>query len=108
MSTQETKPIQFKTNNQNMSDPQKILEDPTYAKRIKIARRAAQEIEPNSYINLGIGIPTLVPMFISKEENIIMHGENGILGMDGYPNENEEDPDLIDPGKETIKVIITM
>ena len=71
---------------------------------MKIAQRAAKEIKPKSVINLGIGIPTLVPLFISKDAGVIMHAENGSLGLDGYPEEGQEDPDLIDPGKQTIKV----
>ena len=81
------------------------MTNPKFATRVKIATRAAQEISPGMYINLGIGIPTLVPMFVPDEFNITMQGENGILGLDGYPVPGEEDSDLIDPGKETVKVI---
>lgn len=72
--------------------------------RIKIAKRVAQELEDNSYVNLGIGIPTLVPSFVDPSYTIHIHAENGILGDDGYPRTGEEHPDLINAGKETVKV----
>jgi hypothetical protein len=59
-------------------------------------------------INLGIGMPTLVPMFIPDEFNITMHVENGMLGVIGFPEPGQEDPDLINPQKETITVLIVM
>jgi len=75
------------------------MNDPKYANWIKIAKRAALEINDGMYINLGIGIPTLVPIFINPDYRVVMQGENGMLGLSGYPNEGEEDPDLIDPAK---------
>ena len=104
LSNETEKPIEILSNSQTKALSEDFLENPKHAIRIKIAKRAAQEIAPNSYINLGIGMPTLVPMFISEDAKVIMHGENGILGLNGYPEPGEEDPDLIDPGKESIKV----
>lgn len=72
--------------------------------RIKIAKRVAQELKDGDYVNLGIGIPTLVPAFTPEGVKIELHGENGIIGMDGYPRPGEEDGDLINAGKESIKV----
>ena len=103
--TKETvKPIERLANTENKALAEDFLTNPRFATRVKIAKRAAQEISPNTYINLGIGIPTLAPMFIPEDYNIVMQGENGILGLTGYPEKGEEDPDLVDPGKETVKV----
>jgi acyl CoA:acetate/3-ketoacid CoA transferase beta subunit len=57
-------------------------------------------------INLGIGMPTLVPMFVPDEYNITMHVENGMLGVGGFPEPGEEDADLINPEKQTVIVLI--
>ena len=70
--------------------------------RIRIAKRVAKEIKDQMYINLGIGIPTLVPAFVDKSLNIELHAENGILGICGYPKEGQEDADLINAGKESV------
>ena len=72
--------------------------------RIKMAQRAAAEIVPNTYVNLGIGIPTLTPNFVDPSYNIYFHSENGLLGTGEYPLPGEEDPDLINAGKETVTV----
>ncbi len=68
----------------------------------QIAQRIAQELEHNMYVNLGIGIPTLVANYIPKGIDIELQSENGVLGMGPFPFEGEEDPDLINAGKQTI------
>ena len=68
----------------------------------QIAQRIAQELEHNMYVNLGIGIPTLVANYIPKGIDIEFQSENGLLGMGPFPFEGEEDPDLINAGKQTI------
>ena len=67
-----------------------------------MARRAATMIPPNSYINLGIGIPILIANFIDPSLNVYFHSENGFLGIGRYPMPGEEDPDMINAGKETV------
>lgn len=70
--------------------------------REKIARRAEREIMPNSYVNLGIGMPTLVANFLEEDKQVILQSENGLLGIGPYPTKEEVDPDLINAGKETV------
>jgi len=67
--------------------------------RRQIAWRAAQDIRDGTYVNLGIGLPTLVSDFIPKDREVVLHSENGILGMGPAPKKGEEDPDLINAGK---------
>ena len=71
----------------------------------QIAKRIAQELKHNTYVNLGIGIPTLVANYIPNGIDIEFQSENGVLGMGPFPFEGEEDPDLINAGKQTITTL---
>ncbi len=71
----------------------------------QIAKRIAKELQDGYYVNLGIGIPTLVANYIPQNINVILQSENGLLGMGPFPFEGEEDPDLINAGKQTITTV---
>ena len=70
--------------------------------RGQMCERASKELEDGFYVNLGIGMPTLVANYISAKNNITLQSENGMLGMGPFPKKGEEDPDLINAGKQTI------
>ncbi|MCU0428949.1 MAG: 3-oxoacid CoA-transferase subunit B [Cytophagaceae bacterium] len=70
-----------------------------------IAKRIAQEVKSGYYVNLGIGIPTLVANYIPPEKQVILQSENGLLGMGPFPEKGEEDPDMINAGKQTITAL---
>lgn len=74
-------------------------------RRELIVKRAAKEIQDGDYVNLGVGMPTLVPSFVTEGIDIVLHSENGILGMGPFPTKEELDGDIVNAGKETVTLL---
>ncbi|KAK0941503.1 hypothetical protein LTR29_006882 [Friedmanniomyces endolithicus] len=97
--------IEVKTLRSNEDPEEQGKNNPALARRNRIAKRAAKELKPGFYANLGVGMPTLAPSYLPPDANVWIQSENGILGMGPYPTEDELDADIINAGKETVTLV---
>ncbi|KAK3111506.1 hypothetical protein LTR53_013187 [Teratosphaeriaceae sp. CCFEE 6253] len=97
--------IEVKTLRSTENIEEQGKQNPALARRNRIAKRAAKELKPGFYANLGVGMPTLAPSFLPLDANVWIQSENGILGMGPYPTEDELDADIINAGKETVTLV---
>jgi 3-oxoacid CoA-transferase len=94
-----------KTRNATQTEETSSTPSPALIRRERIAKRAAKELKNGYYVNLGVGMPTLAPTFLSPDVKVWIQSENGILGMGPYPTEDEVDTDIINAGKETVTLL---
>ncbi|KAK1810833.1 hypothetical protein LTR12_014792 [Friedmanniomyces endolithicus] len=97
--------IEVKSLRSNEDPEEQGKNNPALARRNRIDKRAAKELKPGFYANLGVGMPTLAPSYLPPDANVWIQSENGILGMGPYPTEAELDADIINAGKETVTLV---